>query len=252
MHRDGSADVPRNLDRAVHFFQYVLEQSKETTTTSAAAGSELYALLLANRHLRSKYSRWQLLHFAAEQGDAQAQHDLAAALGSGVHLDGIVPMDAVKALLLEYSAALSGHGVANMAMGYRFLNGVGVVASCDRALPHYEYAANLAVEYLESEVLMPSFERVTPSDFSSAASRTAAARRGTLLSRQDVSSELADYYAHLAEAGDVGAANILGSFYLHGTRSFPADRQKALYFLDMAAKMQHPQAAGLLGYFLAR
>jgi TPR repeat protein len=250
-YRDGSTDVPPNLDRAVHFFQYVLEQSQESTEISIAAGQELYRLLIAHPQLRSKFSRWQLLTLNAEQGDSDAQHELAIALGSGLYLDGLVPMDAAKSLFLDYSASLSGHALANMAMGYRFMQGVGVIQSCDRALPHYEFAANLAAQYLESQVVQPSVDRIRPSDLTVTGSRRSY-HSGRGPTRQDITVELADYYAHLAEAGDIGAASVLGMYYLYGSKNFQANHTKGVYFLDKAAKLQHAPAAGMLGYFLAK
>jgi len=45
-------------------------------------------------------------------------------------------------------SALSGDPEANMAMGYRFLNGIGVEGSCDKARKHNEIAANVAAEQI--------------------------------------------------------------------------------------------------------
>jgi hypothetical protein len=37
-----------------------------------------------------------------------------------------------------------------MALGYRHLRGLGVQQSCDKALLHYEYAANVAAAQIEA------------------------------------------------------------------------------------------------------
>ena len=60
-------------------------------------------------------------------------------------------MDAARSLLLEYTSALSGKAEAHVGMGYRYLHGLGVKASCDRALIHYEYAANEVIRQLSSD-----------------------------------------------------------------------------------------------------
>jgi hypothetical protein len=45
-------------------------------------------------------------------------------------------------------SALSGNPEAHMSMGYRYLHGIGVKPSCERALLHYEVAANEAVHMM--------------------------------------------------------------------------------------------------------
>lgn len=129
------------------------------------ANYELYSMLQEYPQLKSKFSLWKLLSTAAELGHGDAQHALSTAYATGVFLDTLIPMDSNRALLLEYSASLAGHPVANMGMGYRFMNGINVDVSCDRALPHYEFAANLAASYLEEEdSLVPLIDRSRLSD----------------------------------------------------------------------------------------
>ena len=63
---------------------------------------------------------------SANAGHVKAQHKLSSAYATGVFGAALVPMDAGKALLLEYMSALGGSPEASMGMGYRFLYGIGV------------------------------------------------------------------------------------------------------------------------------
>lgn len=180
---------------------------------------------------------------AAGDGHRDAQHELSVSLATGIYLDGLVPMDSSRSLILEYTAALSGSPVANLGMGYRFFKGIGLMQSCERALPHYEFAANHAAKYIEEAGLVHAIDRIKLSDVVDISSRWVKA---------EASHELTDYYAHLAIAGDSAAANILGNFYHSGTRLIPIDHKKAIHYLKMAAKHRHPAATGLLGYLLIK
>ena len=93
---------------------------------------------------------WNAVTIAAELGQPFAQHVLATAYSTGLYGGYLVPMNAARALYLEEMAAMSGHVLANMGMGYRFLHGIVVAESCERALPHYEFAANHVLRQLES------------------------------------------------------------------------------------------------------
>jgi TPR repeat protein len=91
---------------------------------------------------------FELLVQSAELGHPQAQVHIGAAYATGVDLT-LVPMHASSSILLQYMAALSGRPEGHMAMGHRYLHGLGVPESCEAALPHYEYAANRAAEEVE-------------------------------------------------------------------------------------------------------
>ena len=66
----------------------------------------------------------ELLQKASDLGNSAAQHRLASAHATGIlhahaHVPGgLVPMDAGKALFLDYMAALSGEPEAHLSMGY--------------------------------------------------------------------------------------------------------------------------------------
>lgn len=129
-----------------------------------------------------------------------------------------------------------------MGMGYRYFQGVGVAESCDSALPHYEFAANHAAEYVQVHNLYTP----QPDTLKLSEANDPAGKRG----QREGSQELTDYYSHLAEQGDALAALTLGNMLLMGTRSAPANETRALYYLDMAAEAKNPAGAGLQGYVM--
>lgn len=230
-----------NLNRAVHFFEYVIEKGSEKTASEAVW--ELYVFLEEYPSLTSKLSPWDLLVRAAEFGHQDAQHQLSAALATGIFRDGLVPTDPTRSLVLEYVSALSGNPTAAMSMGYRYYFGLGVPESCEKALPFYEYAANTAAKYLEEKGYSPVIDRSRLNDVVESQSKG---------QKNEFTVELADYYAHLAETGDTNAATTLGTIYSAGLRLIPVDQEKAVYFLELAAKQQYGPGCGLLGYLLLK
>ena len=235
--------------RAARFYELVIERAESVTqpddTTyqrKVEAEYELMELLETDPTLSKKYSYLGLNIRAADGGHAEAQHKLSVAYATGIAARDLTPMDAGRGLFLEYMSALSGHVLGNMGMGYRYLHGIGVIESCEAALPHYEFAANYAAEYVQQHgghVQHPDTQKLSETmDPSSRWSK----RDGTL--------ELADYYAHLAEQGDALAAVTLGNMLLIGTRHLEANETRALHYLNLAAEAQNPAGAGLQGYVL--
>lgn len=81
----------------------------------------------------------ELSNHASITGNASSQ-----ALLGFFHATGykdIVPVDQAKAQLYLTFAGHSGHKGAQMAMGYRYWSGIGVVEDCMTALSWYEDAA---------------------------------------------------------------------------------------------------------------
>lgn len=241
--RDGANKIDKNPSRAIHFYQFAIEKGKGKVLTAAIL--ELLALLdeFPGFAVESKYSSWDLLVAAASRGQEDAQHKLSVALATGIFQGSIVLMDSTRSLLLEYMAALSGHPEAAMGMGYRYSNGIGVVESCEKSLLFYEIAANHVVEYFEEKngfVAQPDRSRLSESVDQS------------LKWLKESSSELTDYYAHLAASGESTAASLLGNLYATGSRNIEPNEELAIHFLKMAVRLQYSQASGLLGYLLAR
>ena len=79
----------------------------------------------------------------ASEGHSMAQSALGNFYASGFH----VPVSQSKALLYWQFAALDGNKEANMALGYRYYNGIGVKKNCKKASEHYaKVAADVAAD----------------------------------------------------------------------------------------------------------
>lgn len=108
-------------------------------------GETLFALSeLIETFGNNQKKSFHYLERAAMNGSPSAQHALSAAYAVGYYGGHLIGMDAGKAFLLEHMAAQGGHPEANMGLGYRYLYGVGVPASCEIAINYYEFAANFA------------------------------------------------------------------------------------------------------------
>jgi TPR repeat protein len=107
---------------------------------------------------------------AASFGQPQAQHAVASAYSTGLYRGLRVPMDPgrsyllelcmhfnpfftlyyARSLVLDYFSTLAGTPEAHMSIGHRYLKGLGVPRSCEKAAIHYEFAANHAAEQILS------------------------------------------------------------------------------------------------------
>ena len=205
---------------------------------------ELSEILEANHGSVSAMSEgFSYLSRAASMGHVKAQHRLAVAYSTGLYGTGLVPMNAGKALLLEYMAALGGSPEAAMGMGNRYLYGIGVPENCETAKDFYEFAANVAADQIRTRGLPVHSERIKISEADVASASN----------RKNTDSEVVDYYKHLVSGGgDSQAAHTLGGMYLHGSRFVKQDFQKALYYLGIAATAGDVAASGQLGYLLAQ
>lgn len=144
-----------------------------------------------------------------------------------------VEQNAVKMLLNYYYAALSGSSFAQLALGYRYMFGLGVPKSCETAVLYYELAANTAIDELERDGVetLADFERLS-------LSAKPAGRFGQPNSDED----LIDYYKHSAEKGDYQAQHSLGQFYLYGIHGVKRDLTMAVKYFRQAAESGEAQA----------
>ena len=234
--------TPRNAALAVEFYEVIVTQLMVNSSEYdiALAALELSELLESEptHLLSSEFSYLDLLMRSADAGNGDAQHKLSVAYATGVAARDLVPMDSGRAAVLEYMSALSGNPVANMGMGFRYLNGIGVVESCERALPFYEFAANHVADLIRREGIRQQPDRLKLSEV------------GAQWMKREGSLELIEYYTHLAEDGDGTAASMLGNMYLMGTRTVPIDEKLALHYLNIAADRKNVMASGVLGYTL--
>lgn len=199
-----------------------------------------------SRNESAVHESFDYLFRAAAMGNTDAQHRLSAAYATGIYGGALVPVDAGRSLVLEYMAALGGNPEACMGMGYRYLHGIGVPESCEKAQIYYEYAANEAAEQIRLLGMggaHPKFsERLKLSDVEVAVAK----------GRRDVDPEVIDYYKHLSAGGDSSAANSLGSMYLQGSRFVDQDVDRAIHYFRMAADVGHVSASAQLGYLLVQ
>jgi TPR repeat protein len=239
--RHGRQSQQTNLGKAKAFYKKVIEggdgklQGEAMFELSEMIESEPGFMTSQS----SKTVSIDLLMRAAEAGHPAAQHSLSIAYATGLH-NGIVPMDAGRALILEYMAALGGDPEANMGMGYRYMKGIGVQENCLSAVAHYEYAANAAVNQISERGYAYHIEHSKLSDI----------EKATVKGKREFDREIIDYYTNLANEGDWQAATSLSNIYIHGSRLVDQNLGKATKFLEMAVRGGSPTAAGLLGYLM--
>mmetsp|Transcript_24367 Transcript_24367/g.45352 ORF Transcript_24367/g.45352 Transcript_24367/m.45352 type:complete len:959 (+) Transcript_24367:118-2994(+) len=241
-HKRGGADgaSPPDLVKATQIYKTIIDQGE--------GPSHMDALFeLASIGTQSASDNFMLLSKASELGHAMAQHQLAAALFTGVGVGGLVPRDAGRALLLEQFSALSGTPEAHMGMGYRYIMGEGVPSSCEKALRYFEFAANEAAWQTEERqynlfVEHSYLAREVEAGLSS----------GGSVGRGEVTTDMVNYYEHLAAERDQHAVLSLAQIYSHGSKEVRVDMSKVRKYLHIAAtEFNMSSAAGQLGYMLA-
>lgn len=94
---------------------------------------------------------------ATLSGNATSQGYLAFFHATGYH--NVVPVDQAKAQLYYAFAAHGGDKAAQMALGYRYWTGIGVVEDCERAVEWYSAAAEQGKLYMPSHYLLLTFEQ---------------------------------------------------------------------------------------------
>lgn len=135
--------------------------------------------------------------------------------------------------LIHYTlAALADNTLAQMAMGYRYLYGINVPTSCEKALVHYKRVA----KKVASKVTFsngPIVHRVRLLD--------------ELENPGSHETEVVDYYQLLADKGDVPSQVGLGQLYYQGGKAIQQDHQKALEYFTLAANAGNAIGFAFLG-----
>ncbi|KAI3632862.1 hypothetical protein MIR68_008937 [Amoeboaphelidium protococcarum] len=189
--------------------------------------------------------------------------------------DGAVNQNQGKALLMYTMASLGNDVHANIALGDRYLHGVGVKKDCDQSLKHYKSAAKVVAEkYKQSYFGINKQSRMPvrlPDEngglygIGSRASNTEVSSHSSgasTVSAQDI----IQFFRYNAEKGDVHSQLTLGSLYYFGTPSLQRNFEFALRYLRSAASKlpeEHivdpdvdvrssAQAAALLGQMYIR
>ena len=181
---------------------------------------------------------WSYLVQAAELGHPAALHKLASAYFTGIYGAYSVPIDIGRSLVLDQMAAIQGYFPAHLSLGYKHLKGIGVKQSCERALLHYEYAANTVVNNYQKRGYGVQYERLHISQAEK--------------KRKELAPEILEYYHQAAVEGDIAAATNLGNIYLQGIRIAPQNISLALYYYKLGYDWGGVAASGLLGYTLVQ
>jgi TPR repeat protein len=179
---------------------------------------------------------------AAHLGHPRAQHALAAAYSAGLYQGVRLPADPGRAVAVDYFAALAGLPEAHMSTGYRYLTGLGVPRSCERAVQHYEFTANHAAEQISSR------------GYALRVVQTQLTNHIPWLSEDDNEAELVQYYGRMAAEGDARSMHTLGQLHMQGSLRTDQDLEKAAKYFAMGAEGSHFHAAsaGQLGFMYAR
>lgn len=181
---------------------------------------------------------WRYLVKAAELGHPAALHKLATAYFTGIYGAYSVPIDVGRSLLLDQMSAMQGYFPAHLSLGYKHLKGIGVKQSCERALLHYEYTANIVVDNYLKRGYGVQYERLHISQAEK--------------KKKEIAPEILEYYHQAAIEGDIAAATNLGNMYLQGIRVAPQNLSTALYYYKLGYDWGGVAASGLLGYTLVQ
>ncbi|KAH8247829.1 hypothetical protein KR038_010502 [Drosophila bunnanda] len=135
--------------------------------------------------------------------------------------------------LIHYTlAALGDNTLAQMAMGYRYLYGINVPISCEKALIQYKRVAKKVASKI-TFANGPIVHRVRLLD--------------ELENPGSDETEIVDYYQLLADKGDVQSQVGLGQLYYQGGKAIQQDHQKALEYFTQAANAGNAIGFAFLG-----
>ncbi|XP_017039849.1 protein sel-1 homolog 1 [Drosophila ficusphila] len=135
--------------------------------------------------------------------------------------------------LIHYTmAALGDNTLAQMAIGYRYLYGINVPISCEKALIQYKRVAKKVASKI-TFANGPVVHRVRLLD--------------ELENPGSHETEIVDYYQLLADKGDVQSQVGLGQLYYQGGKATEQDHQKALEYFTQAANAGNAIGFAFLG-----
>lgn len=160
-----------------------------------------------------------------------------------LHSSGLQGTDTDQGLAVMYHsvAAAQGSMRSQMALGYRYLNGIGVSPNCSKACEYYAAAAEAAIAWVHSGPPGGMY-------WSKKAYRYADGLGGlyggiALRPEESVVEEPAndiddviDYYTYMAEKSDMQASFALGKLYRDGSKTVEQDFVRSLYWFRQVAK----------------
>ncbi|XP_017084105.2 protein sel-1 homolog 1 [Drosophila eugracilis] len=165
----------------------------------------------------------------ANEGVPEAHMGLGFLYSSGV---GGKNVSQPLALIHYNLAALGDNTLAQMAMGYRYLYGINVPVSCEKALIQYKRVAKKVASKI-TFANGPIVHRVRLLD--------------ELENPGSHEAEIVDYYQLLADKGDVQSQVGLGQLYYQGGKATQQDHQKALEYFTQAANAGNAIGFAFLG-----
>ncbi|EDV53970.1 protein sel-1 homolog 1 [Drosophila erecta] len=181
---------------------------------------------------------WMELNFnyAADEFESLAKEGVPEAhMGLGfLYSAGVGGKNVSQPLaLIHYNlAALGDNTLAQMAMGYRYLYGINVPISCEKALVQYKRVAKKVASQI-TFANGPVVHRVRLLD--------------DLENPGSPETEIVDYYKLLADKGDIQSQVGLGQLYYQGGKVTQQDHQKALEYFTKAATAGNAVGFAFLG-----
>lgn len=193
-----------------------------------------FSLIGAGGVPRNLSEAMELLHAAADRGDANSQYALGTLYSNLFEGD---PKDMRRSeamgVLYFYAASVGGHPGALMAMGYRHLQGYGVPKACNTAALNYIEVARRVAEVYSAG--MPQAVELV--------------RLGVDgKDRKVMSASEVNLFIEIASSGDANVAAAVGKRHLLGIDGFRQDYNRAADHLQIAADRNHGGAMALLGY----
>ena len=188
----------------------------------------------------------RLLLELAATGDAEAQADVAFYLAQGLvpvapnsrgQLFILEPADIPAALVYYYFAARSGDLIAQLALGYRYLHGLGVPKSCQNAALYYAPVAERVLELAKQRDTLPQTRQMRLSHKTASTFRTRPSMEQEFL-----------HYQWFADYGHADAARAVAHLLSHGAAR---DHAAAVQYLRRAADTGDPDAMAHLGHMHA-
>ncbi|KAL7727843.1 hypothetical protein ACLKA6_019776 [Drosophila palustris] len=239
------AELTPEQQEAQNLYENAMEMLGKPRTDKRVAFTLLRKAAAFN-HLKARAEvAWAMLlglwmpfdfHHAAEEFETLANEGLPDAHAGLAFLYSVgvggKNVSQPMALIHYMLAALGDNTLAQMAMGYRYLYGINVPISCEKALIHYKRVARKVA----SKVTFangPMVHRVRLLD--------------ELENPGSHETEIVDYYQLLADKGDVQSQVGLGQLYYQGGKAIQQDHQKALEYFTLAANAGNAIGFAFLG-----
>lgn len=168
-------------------------------------------------------------------GNMTAHEQIAVLYSTGING---VENDQGLALLHHSFAAEQGSIRSQMALGFRYLNGIGTPRNCSIACGHYATAATSAMNWIRSGPPGGMYFNVRAFRFSEEHGGLYGSAPPRYSFSSDASSvdDIIDYYTYLAERADLQASFSLAKLYNEGSRTVEQDWSKGLYWFRQVAK----------------